>query len=55
MLPVAVFQLIGRMTPPEIRPDKNSNLHQNGYTFEFANGKLQSWTKPKPFVFKVKK
>ena len=55
MLPEEVFALLGRMKPPEIRPDRDSKWDQNGYNFAFAKGKPQSWSKAKPFVFKVNK
>ena len=55
MLPEEVFGILGRMTPPEIGPNNNSRWSQDGYKFEFSKGKLRSWSKPSPFVFKVKK
>ena len=55
MLPKEVFELLGRTTPPEIRSDSDSKWDQDGYKFAFSKGKLKSWSKPKPYVFKVKK
>ena len=55
MQPDEVFKLLGRKTPPQIQPDRDSKWEQDGYEFVFAVGKLQSWSKPKPYVFKVKK
>jgi hypothetical protein len=55
MLPKEVFELLGRMVPPEIRSDGDSKWDQDGYKFAFAKGKLKSWSKPEPYVFKVGK
>ena len=55
MLPKEVFELLGGMTPPEIRSDGDSKWDQDGYKFAFAKGKLKSWSKPEPYVFKVGK
>jgi len=55
MLPNEVFELLGRMTPPEIRSDRDSKWDQDGYKFAFTKGKLKSWSKPAPIVFKVNK
>jgi hypothetical protein len=55
MPPKEVFERLGRMTPPEIRMDNDSKWDQDGYKFAFSKGKLKSWSKPKPFVFKVNK
>ena len=55
VLPKEVFELLGRMAPPEIRSDSDSKWDQEGYEFAFAKGKLKSWSKPAPYVFKVNK
>ena len=55
LLPKEVFELLGKMAPPEIRSDSDSKWDQEGYEFAFAKGKLKSWSKPAPYVFKVNK
>jgi hypothetical protein len=54
LLPEEVFELLGRKAPPEIRPNSDSKWGQDGYKFAFAKGKLRSWSKPEPYIFKVK-
>jgi hypothetical protein len=55
LLPKEVFELLGRMAPPEIRSDSDSKWDQEGYEFAFDKGKLKSWSKPAPYVFKLNK